>query len=289
MFALVVHEPERAPWRKAFAVRECRVGSAKDNDLVLDVRHRISGHHARFVRKDDKFIVVATKSSGGVFVNERKLKAPLIVRPSDAIVIGDIRLVIVPLAHEALGGDRLVPRDARERELIAAVDEADEARLVYADWLEGHGDHDKAELLRLQHADVDAQPGRVSQLAAAIELPWRARLTKLPIDNCPEFRFKCPKQWADLTPTAADGERFCGECQRTVYYCATIDEARARGGEGKCVAIDVASPRWKGDMDPPFGERMCHACNVDVGEHLRECPRCGTSVAYEMMEMGEIA
>jgi uncharacterized protein (TIGR02996 family) len=296
MFALVIHEPGRAPWRKAFAVRECRIGSVKDNDLVLDVKHRISAHHARLVLKDTKYILVATKSSSGVWVNKRKLAAPTIVKLADTITLGDVRLEIVPLPFEKLEAP-LVARSPREAELLAAVDGDDEARLVYADWLEGNGDHAHAELLRTQaaidgevdEAVIDAQLARVRQLAASIELPWRARLSKLPIDNCPQFRFKCPRQWSELAPTSADGERFCGACQRTVYYCATITEARARGAEGKCVAIDVASPRWKGDMDGPFGERVCTACAIDVGEGLDSCPSCGVRLAFEMMEMGEIA
>jgi uncharacterized protein (TIGR02996 family) len=297
VFAIVVHEPGRAPWRKAFAVRECRIGSVNDNDLVLDVKHRISAHHARLVLKDTKYILVATKTSSGVWVNQRKLKAPTVVKLTDTLTLGDVRIEIVPLAFETLGARTLVARDAKEGELLAAVDDADEARLVYADWLEGNGDHAHAELLRTQHAidgevdeaAIDARLARVRELAASIELPWRARLSKLPIDNCPQFRFKCPRQWSELTPTSADGERFCGSCQRTVYFCATIDEARSRGAKGECVAIDVASPRWKGDMDGPYGERVCSACAIDVGEGLESCPRCGVRLAYEMMELGEIA
>jgi uncharacterized protein (TIGR02996 family) len=297
MFALVVHETERPPWRKAFAVRECRIGSVKDNDLVLDVKHRITAHHARLVRKDTKYILVATKSSGGVWVNGRKLAAPTVVKERDEIKIGDIELQIVTLPFETLGDRKLVARDPKEAELLAAVDEADEARLVYADWLEGNGDHAHAELLRIQQtltgevdeAVIDARMARVRELAASIDLAWLARLSKLPIDNCPQFRFKCPRQWSELTPTSNDGERFCGTCARTVYYCATIDEARARGANRDCVAIDVASPRWSGDLNEPFGERVCTACKIDVGVGLPNCPRCGVRLEYEMMEMGEVA
>ena len=298
MFALVVHEPDRAPYRKAFAVRECRIGSARDNELVLDARHGITRHHVRLVRNTDGiFILIKTKTTSRILVNERKLKAPQIVKPGDAIALGELRIEIVCLPYETLRGGTLVPRDAREAELLDAASADHEARLVYADWLEGNGDHAKAEVLRIQHAlandaddkAVEAATARVRHLASAIELPWRARLTKLPIDNCPQFRFKCPRQWADLEQTPVDGERFCGECQRTVYFCATIDEARVRGAEGKCVAIDVTSARWKLDMAPPFGESLCTKCQLDVGVGLGNCPRCGAEVFNNMvMEMGEI-
>ena len=297
MFALVVHEVGRSPWRKAYATREIKIGSASDNDLVLDAQRRVSGRHARIVLKDGHYILVDLKSGSGTFVNGRKLTSPVVVKETDVIAVGDIRVEIVTLAYEELSREPLVARDPMERELVDLIGHGDEAsRAVYADWLEGNGDPDVAELIRIQQAldeeidaaAIDAGTARMRQLAASIELPLRARLSKAAIENCvPQFKFKCPKQWSALRLTAVEGERHCGQCERTVYFCATIDEARTRGGDGQCVAIDVASPRWIGDLDPPFDERMCTACDLDVGAGLRECPRCGARIEYEMM-MGEI-
>src|SRR5512139_2641953 len=287
MFALVVHEDERPPWRKAFAIRDCTIGAAPDNALVLDARKRIASYHARIVTKDGKYILVDLKSGSGTWLNDRRIAAPVIVKESDRVVVGDIRLEIVTLAYEELAGARFRPRDATEAKLVDAIAHGDEAsREVYADWLEGHGDHARAELLRIQRgldgiaddARLAAGAARMRQLVAAIDLPWRARLSKLPIENCPQFAFSCPKQWSQLAPTQREGERLCGACDRTVYYCATIDEARGRAGRGECVAIDLASPRWQGDMAPPFRERMCEPCDLDVGEGLNNCPRCGGRV-----------
>jgi len=298
MFALVVHEVGRPSWRKAFAGRELKIGSASDNDLVLDARWRVSARHARLVLKDGRYIFVDLKSGSGSFINGRRMTSPLIVKESDAIMVGDVRVEIVTLAYEEIRGQRLVTRDAMELTLLEAIGSGDDAsRAVYADWLEGHGDHERAEVLRIQHAldaehdqaAIDAATARMRQLTASIDVPWRARVSKLPIENCPPFAFQCPKQWSELVLTATEGERHCGACQRTVYYCATIDEARDRAGNGECVAIDLASPRWRGDMDPPFDARVCTACDIDVGEGLRDCPRCGARVDADMMLLGELA
>lgn len=298
MYALVVHENGRLPWRRAFALRDIKLGSSPDNDLVLDARWRISARHARLVVKDGHYILVDVKSGSGTYVNGRKMSSPQVVRETDVIMLGDVRVEIVTLAYEDIRDQAIVAREPLEHELLEAIGHGDEAsREVYADWLEGNGDPERAELIRLQQAldaepdaaAVDASQARMRQLAASLDVPVRARLTKPPIENCPQFRFKCPRQWSELLLTAVEGERHCGECERTVYYCATIDEARQRAGEGACVAIDLASPRWRGDLDPPFKERICEPCDIDVGEGLRDCPRCGGRIESPMMMLGEMA
>jgi hypothetical protein len=110
----------------------------------------------------------------------------------------------------------------------------------------------------------------------------------LPIENCPKFAFQCPKQWSQLVPTAQDGVKHCGQCNRNVFYCATIDEARTRAKEGSCVALDLTSARWPNDLAPPFGEYVCRRCNLDAGSGNRQCPRCGEYVE-DMMIVGEMA
>ena len=238
MFALVVHEEGRPPWRKAYALREVAIGSAPApaNGLVLDARWRVSARHARLVAKDGKYILVDLKSGSGTWVNGRKMTAPQIVKETDVLMIGDVRVELVTLAYEEIAGKPVVARDAMERGLLEAIGHGDEAsRGVYADWLEGHGEHPRAELLRIQQAldgeadqaAIDAATARMRELVASIDVPWRARISKLPIENCPQFAFQCPKQWSELALTPVEGERFCGACERPVYYCATIDEARA--------------------------------------------------------------
>ena len=263
MFALVVHDQARPPWRTAFAFREVSIGADRENHLVLPDTRRVSGRHARLVLKDGKYILVDLKSATGTFVNGRKMTAPLVVKETDTIVIGVMRIEIVTLGYNSVG-DAYIARDAKESELLAAIGSGDEAI-------------------------IDMRIARMRQLASQIPIPWRARVAKTQIEGCPAFAFQCPKQWSQLAPTDHDGVRFCGGCKKHVYYCGTIDEARARAGNGECVALDIGSPRWSGDLEPPFKEHMCRRCDLDVGAHLRHCPRCGERIEAEMMVVGELA
>jgi uncharacterized protein (TIGR02996 family) len=299
MFALVVHERERSAWRRAFATHDITIGADAGNDLVLDAAAGVDARHGRLVRQAGHYILVDFETTAGTFVNGRKIVAPQVVRERDIVMVGDVRLELVTLGYEEIGTAALAPRAPLEHELLEAIGHGDEAsRLVYADWLEALGDRERAEVVRLQQAlDRERDPvlrergrDRLRELVADLDLPSRARLVKVPIENCaPTFRFQCPKLWSELLLTAVEGERHCGACDRTVYYCATIDEARKRAAERACVAIDLASPRWDGDLDAPFGERMCIPCDLDVGHGLRACPRCGEPVHVETMLLGEIA
>lgn len=305
MFAVVVHERQRAAWRKAFAIHDVAFGTADDNDLVF-TGGRVAAKHGRIVHKDGHYILVDERTGASsvddrsaCVVNGKKVTAPQVVREKDVIMVGDVRLEIATLAYEEIGTQALVARDAVEHELLEAIGHGDEpSRLVYADWLEANGDPLRAELLRVQMVldrEDDAEKrvaalARMRQLGADVELPARARLVKLPIENCDvKFRFACPKQWTELLLTPVEGERFCGECERTVYFCATIDEARVRASQNTCVAIDLGSPRWQSDLEGPFGDRTCEACDLDVGTGLRACPRCGAPVRRELMMLGEMA
>jgi uncharacterized protein (TIGR02996 family) len=282
MFAIVVEE--ETTWRKAFAKIEITIGSHEDSDLVIAGADR---RHARMVRKDGRFILVDLKSDGGTWLNARRLTAPVVVNKNDMITIAGTPLRIVTLAYEAVDRQPVSARDPVEASLLAAIDQREPGgRTVYADWLEERGDHERAEVLRLQEAGTGED--RVRELVSAIEPPWRARVSLAPIENCVKFKFQCPKQWSELASTGVEGERHCATCQRRVYYCATIDEARRHAKQGNCVAVDVASPRWKNDLDAPFGERVCYRCQFDVGSGLERCPRCGERIEDDMM-MGEIA
>ena len=53
------------------------------------------------------------------------------------------------------------------------------------------------------------------------------------------FRFKCPKVWHLLTPTAVDTVRHCGVCERDVFLVRSDDELRTHAAAGHCVAVPV--------------------------------------------------
>jgi len=120
----------------------------------------------------------------------------------------------------------------KERELLAAVrdDPRDQAtRQVYADWLEENGFDLRAEMLR---ADHDTEAG---------DAGWRAVVARAPIAKCVTFEVQCPKQWDALAPVGGDDQRrFCGACHQDVHYVTSVEEARRRGRDRQCIAIDAA-------------------------------------------------
>ena len=151
-------------------------------------------------------------------------------------------------AAEAVGST-YEPHDAVEAELVGSLrmrPNDDAIREVYADWLEEHGFDLRARLLRAE--TIAAQPGldisvRIDNLAPPEDHAWRAVASRAPIERCVGFRKPCPKSWSALATTANDAVRHCATCSRPVYYCASIDEARARGASQDCIAIDAAVAR----------------------------------------------
>lgn len=141
---------------------------------------------------------------------------------------------------------------------IAANPASDEARLVYADWLEEHGDP-RAEFLRanLHLAEMSPKASeykdaleRLRKLASDCDHKWAAIVSKVPIEKCSiRFKFLCPKQWQNLAPTSDATVRFCDTCQKNVYFCETIYEALDHAHAGDCVCVDIKVPRTEWDLD----------------------------------------
>jgi uncharacterized protein (TIGR02996 family) len=156
-------------------------------------------------------------------------------------------------------------------------------RLVYADWLEEHGDP-RAEFLRLEDVlaeavDKDAEYWRVwaraKELRSTLDAQWLALFERLPMENCGvHFRFQCPQRWEKLQRTDETCVRFCSACGQDVFYCDDIHEARAHAREGHCVAIDSRLPREHGDLNlnPEPGTRYVMTLGMlddDIGEDER--------------------
>jgi uncharacterized protein (TIGR02996 family) len=137
----------------------------------------------------------------------------------------------------------------------------DTARLVYADWLDDQADGEsttRAAYLRLEFrlarlAEADpAREGLIRQLralAAQLPMQWKTLVAKVPLENCGiGWKFVCPQRWDRLRETGQPSVRFCSACKRNVYFCASIDEARDRAGDGQCVALDLRVRRAPGDL-----------------------------------------
>ena len=256
--------------------REVTIGRAPLNDIML-VADGISGRHAALLVRDGRFIIADLASDGGVHVNGLRIEGPLAIADTDAVRIGDYTLELeVDVSGEDTkvvgsrdskapsreGGDvEGSPADPIEAKLLAAIASHDDsARLVYADLLEHRGEVDRAEFLRVQQRLVALSPGdafflkctkRLRRLAKSIDAEWRARVARPPIERCDvAFEFQCPKEWGSLTPTGQSDVRFCTACDKQVYYCLTVGDARRRSSRGECVAVDVSNLRSEGDLEP---------------------------------------
>jgi uncharacterized protein (TIGR02996 family) len=139
----------------------------------------------------------------------------------------------------------------------------DTTRLIFADWLDEHGDEAgraRAAFIRLDTefaALREDDPARARmgkrrrRLAEQIDAGWLAVVSKAPIELC-EFAYECPLKWEELTPIGGDTTtRFCDMCQQNVYYCDTIEQARGHAYQEHCVAVDARVVRKKGDLERP--------------------------------------
>jgi uncharacterized protein (TIGR02996 family) len=151
-------------------------------------------------------------------------------------------------------------------------------RLIYADWLDERDDP-RGEFLRAEARlaalapDDNARPrlaARLRELRARISPDWLARLDRVPVENCDvQFEFVCPRRWQQLQPTKDSAVRYCDRCERRVYYCRSVDEAREHAQKGHCIAVDSRAERRYGDLTLPqtmwLGEPSADMVNFSEG------------------------
>jgi uncharacterized protein (TIGR02996 family) len=303
VFVVEINGPEGESRRVQIDGAEATIGRHSSSDVQLP-RGNVSKRQARIVRRDDAIIVIDLKSTNGTYVNGKKITSPfIVVHEHDKIYIGDYLIVVRGDDLEPTVERPLPPylaRDPVEQRLLTGIAERDEAsRVVYADWLEDRGELERAEFLRIQQEIVVSSPdeprvealtSRLRELAASIDVPWRTRVARPPIEHCPvAFELQCPKEWGKLEPTDRDGVRYCGSCKKTVHYAPTVADARRHAQRGNCVAIDIAGIRWSHDLEPPYGRFVCPSCNLDVGPRPLDCPRCHAPIRRPVMMAGMIA
>jgi len=296
VFVVEVNEREGDWQRFQIGGSEATIGRLSSNDVQLP-RGNISKRHARIVQRDDTIIVIDLKSTNGTYVNGQRITAPFVVQERDTIYIGNYKIVVhrddLEVTIERPRPPYLA-RDPVEQRLLAEIAQRDDAaRLVYADWLEDRGELEHAEFLRVQQEIAVGPPdkprfealaSRLHALAASLDLTWRMRVARPPVERCPvAFELQCPKEWGKLDPTDRDGVRYCGSCNKTVHYAPTVAEARRHAQRGNCVAIDVTAIRWSHDLEPPYGRFVCPSCNLDVGPSPSECPRCRALLGRPVM------
>ena len=133
--------------------------------------------------------------------------------------------------------------------------------LAYADWLDEREQPVRAEYLRLLarlnqpgESDVERKEveGRLRELRRKIHSDWTAVFDRPAIENCDRlFAFRCPKQWENLKVTGQSRVRYCETCEKSVYYCSSIEVAREHARQGHCVAVSLDVRRVPGDLKAP--------------------------------------
>ncbi|HEU4735222.1 MAG TPA: TIGR02996 domain-containing protein [Kofleriaceae bacterium] len=301
MFAVLVFPPDWHPDRPdvrrfAYPGHEITIGRAETNALILtpaegarDGEGKIEDHHARLIMRDGMFVISDLESESRTFVNGFLLDGAMLIRETDRVQIGGYTLEVQHAPTEPLDAyPEYVAEDPTEAALLRAIAARDEtSRTVYADWLEQRGDVLRAEFLRVQEELLELSPGdaafpvhasRLSALAARIDVAWRVQVASPSVERCGlAFDFQCPMEWSMLHATGRDGVRHCGACNKDVYYALSVGEARAHARRGRCVALDITSPRWPGDLAEPYGHRVCEDCETDIGRAYPgdDCPTCG--------------
>lgn len=130
-------------------------------------------------------------------------------------------------------------------------------RLVYADWLEEHGDP-RGEFLRAQVRLIERPTTNVEHavlLACLQDLErtfdpcWAARVRPVLIENCSAQLEWCPRYWPRLTITSDKSIRFCERCREKVFFCSNIDLARTHVAVNERIAVSSVVTRKPGDLD----------------------------------------
>jgi uncharacterized protein (TIGR02996 family) len=304
MLALVVIHPDwPGPRRFLFPLQTVSIGTARSNELTLSGPN-IDERHASFTTHGNDTMIRAISQRFPTFRGTWRVPEGINVRERETVTIGAYRMNVSRVVFAKVSEQTAyAATDPREQSLLQAAATGDaHSRVVYADWLEQHGELPRASFLRVQDQLVGMRPddvrfgaltSQLSALAAQIAPGWRIQIATPSVERCgAAFDFRCPMTWSALQPTARDGVRHCNSCQRDVYYALSVGEARAFARSGHCVALDAASARWPQDLAEPFGRRTCASCRADIGDGYRadDCPSCGYKREdFMSMSVGRIA
>jgi uncharacterized protein (TIGR02996 family) len=159
--------------------------------------------------------------------------------------------------------------DATERQFLDAIERNPrdvDTRRVYADWLEQHGELDKARFVRaglaigeLSSADpsfAEKQRDASNELRETLprtDVAWRACVSQERV-TCSNA--SCTMRWDELSPTATARVRRCGGCGDEVHYGETTVHRVARAARLPLVVVvdepvDVEIPHRTSNPPPP--------------------------------------
>lgn len=224
------------------------VGADPSCDVVLGDPD-VAGRHLR-VTLATEIVVEQLGSDALTLVDGKAIHAPTAITERSEIQIGRTMLRVyvrrapwVTTRAHFSGERRILPSDARlttdpdELQLIAMIQrqpDDEDARMVYADWLEERGHHAQASFVR---ADVGLTTHR-DQLLTHVPDAWRAVMARAALECAHNPLYACPGRWERLAPTASINVRHCRVCQLDVLYRVSTNSDEARRD-----IIEVMRPR----------------------------------------------
>lgn len=219
------------------------IGFDGRSDLVL-ADSTVAPRHARLTLEGGRIFI---EPIGGnlTSLDEQRIWEPTEVALGQWIQLGETVLqVLLGDQPPERNYDEKRPASDEEAGFLATLrlDPADdEARLVYADWLEAAECPITAGYLRLELAGAaEIATSELVERATLITKPeWRALICRGLIGHCDRSR-TCPGRWHALAPTREPFTRDCTTCGHAVHYCPD-HEAVARHGEQRARVVFDAS------------------------------------------------
>ncbi|MBL8918480.1 MAG: FHA domain-containing protein [Myxococcaceae bacterium] len=241
---------------RALAAPFVDVGRDEQCPVVL-TGHGVSRRHLRLIpRGGIAFFRDLDSSLGVLLVRQGEARQVALGRlePGDALRVGAFSLSV-----EGLGGH--APLLAEDRARLEALRAGDEAREVFADWLEAAGRPQEAAYVRAELAlhrcapgspDLRARLNALRALTRQVPMAFRAGVSRPRVEGCEPVEARagsaCPTRWDALDLTDDVGVRRCPACMQDVFFCDTVDEAQELGACRQRVAVEVSRPRRPGDV-----------------------------------------
>lgn len=93
MLRLIIHEPGKRPRYIVLERPEYTLGRSKENDIIFDDSAMSRSHALIFIQGDFSFIQ-DRNSSGGTYLNRRRIYQKTVIRDGDILVMGETRIEV---------------------------------------------------------------------------------------------------------------------------------------------------------------------------------------------------
>lgn len=235
MFLVEVWVEARLEQRRLVTRRELAIGSSAADDIQItgsmpaQVKVELGASYATFELNGP------IEHSGMSYKRgERMFAMPVTFTiAGHSVTLRDVRPPLFEASYN--------PISSEEAALVDAIVTGDTAsRMIYADWLEGRGDLERADIVR-RLAEGDAPDQELLIALAPTNVRWRARVLEPTIEHCK--RDDCPKHWGALERTARADLRRCDRCVKLVLYCVNGGQAAEHHKAGGVVVFDPFAPR----------------------------------------------